>query len=404
METVKTIAVLAVLLVVGYLGYQAVTKPPKAPEPAEESSDWSKGGNLDIAVPQVPMELAGQGYRNMGDSSASEPAVPPAAIAGSPGISGRAESAGSGSDFVAAQPRDQVGRFAPMDSASVATQGLSQGNASGEPMPQQAGTLPFRSSNSSAFPEPTAGPQNAQAPTSDGEVRKEFAEFLETARQKLDQGEFATVHEVLSVWFADGRLTREEDAQLTDLLDQVAGTVVYSPQSILDPPHIVASGETLGQIAERYAVPWRLLAKINGISQPEQLVPGQSLKVIRGPFQARLYLSRGELVLFVQNRYAGRFPVTLGADATATPGVYRVCEKIEDPSYYTPTGVASPGDAANPLGRLWIGLGGRLGIHGPGRADLSQQSKPPGAFILSEKDIRDVYDILSIGSEVAIIP
>lgn len=403
METVKTIAVLAVLLVVGYLGYQAVTKPPKAPAPGQQAADWPATGNLDIAVPEVPMQVAGRDFRNVGDSVEGSPALPPAAIAGPPGAQGRTDVGGGDTGFLAVEPRGQVGRMAPDGPASVSAQDILRGNPATTATPQQGGALPY-SMTSSAFP--SSSSENQSPPTGPAveNVRKEFAEFLETARRKLDGGDFATVHQVLSAWFADDRLTPEESRQLTDLLDEVAGTVIYSRQSILEQPHVVAPGETLDRIAEGYGVPWQLLAKINGIARPEQVAPGQSLKVIRGPFAAKIYLSRGELVLFCQELYAGRFPVILGADAAAAPGVYRVCEKIENPNYFMPTGVSPPGDPNNPLGRLWIGLGGRLGIHGPGRADLMQQPNPPGAFILSEKDCQDVYDILSIGSQVAIVP
>ncbi|NMC20591.1 MAG: LysM peptidoglycan-binding domain-containing protein [Thermogutta sp.] len=404
METVKTIAVLAVLLVVGYLGYQAVTKPPKAPPPGGQAADWPADGDLEIAVPEVPMEVAGGNFQDAGRSAETGPAVPPAAIAGPPPISPGSESGEGGSGFLAAEPQGQVGRFATMGPSSLSAQDGSRGDPASGATPRQEGASSSHSPISSAFQSSSPEMQSPPAGTPVENVRKEFAEFLETARRKLDQGDFAAVHQVLSAWFADDRLMPEESRQLTDLLDQVAGTVIYSRQSILEQPHVVAPGETLERIAEGYAVPWPLLAKINGISQPERLAPGQSLKVVRGPFEARIYLSRGELVLFCQDRYAGRFRVTLGADAAAAPGVYRVCEKIENPAFYTPTGVTSPGDSNNPLGQLWIGLGGRLGIHGPGRPDLLQQPNPPGAFILSEKDIQDVYDILSIGSQVAVVP
>lgn len=401
METVKTIAVLAVLLVVGYLGYQAVTKPPTAPAPADETADWAGGGNLDITVPQVPVEVSGQFGKNAADTA---PTVPAAAFAGTSGAPERTNPHGGDSGFLAAEPQGQVGGFTAIQPSSVANWDATQGNAAISSASQQAGIAAPQSAISSAFPISSPEPQDSQAQADSGQIRREFADFLETARQKLDKGELANVHQVLSAWFADSRLTPQEDMQLTELLDQVAGTVVYSRQAVLDPPHTVEPGETLERIAERYGVPWRLLAKINGLAQPEQLTPGQSLKVIRGPFEARIYLSRRELVLFVRDCYAGRFSLTVGSDAATAPGVYRVCEKFESPSYYTPTGVISSGDPGNPLGRLWIGLGGRLGIHGPGQSDLPQHPNPPGAFILSEKDIEDVYDILSVGSQVTIIP
>jgi LysM repeat protein len=256
-------------------------------------------------------------------------------------------------------------------------------------------------SDLSAKPPQTAGHGETQA---NSVIREEFAAFLEVARQKLDRGEFVQVHQVLSAWYADPRLTREEDAQLTDLLDQVAGTVVYSRQHILEPPYTVQSGDTLPQIAQMYDVPWELLAKINGIAQPDQLAPGTQLKVVRGPFEAAVRLQRRELVLMVQGRYAGRFQVGVGRDAQGCEGAYQVREKGLNPRYYSDQGVIEANDPRNPLGPKWLGLEGRLGIHAARDPAAFNDPQAPGAIFLTPQDMDDVFDILSIGSRVVIMP
>ncbi len=402
METVKTIAVLAVLLVVGYLGYQALTRPPQSPTPGEQAADWPKDGDLNINVPDVPREVAGA--VKIGDSAG--PGTADRGDVATNGVSGgqavpHAENGDAG--LSAAQPREQVGRFVRQDGVSASAMAGSPSNAASISDSQPSGGSPSLPGSSESSQDAAQGAQNAPSAPNGG-VRPEFQAFIEAAYQKLDRGEFVNVHQVLSAWFGDDRLTSEENRLLTDLLDQIAGTVIYSRQAFLEPAHVVEPGETLERIADRYGVPAPLLAKINGIVHPEQLSPGQSLKVIHGPFEGRVYLSRGELVLFVQGLYAGRFPVTIGAEANAQPGVYHVCEKVQNPSYFTPTGVISSGDSSNPLGQFWIGLGGRLGIHGPGRGEMEQQPNPPGSLTVSENDIRDVYDILSIGSQITILP
>ena len=78
-------------------------------------------------------------------------------------------------------------------------------------------------------------------------------------------------------------------------------------------------GDTLERVAQRYNVPWQLLARINGLMPPgapnsddatkDQPLPvGMELKVVRGPFDAVVRLDKHELTLLLQNRYAGRFP------------------------------------------------------------------------------------------------
>jgi hypothetical protein len=96
------------------------------------------------------------------------------------------------------------------------------------------------------------------------------------------------------------------------LLGQLAGTVIYSQEDLLLPPHVVAPGETLQTIATPLGVSWQLLAKINGVDDPSRLVPGEHLKMLRGPFDAVVSVSRRRLSLQVGGNYAGNFPVVIG--------------------------------------------------------------------------------------------
>ncbi|NDC55054.1 MAG: LysM domain-containing protein, partial [Planctomycetia bacterium] len=139
-----------------------------------------------------------------------------------------------------------------------------------------------------------------------------FASDWAEAHDKLAAGRYAEALAVLSVWYDDTSLGPEESQRLEHLLGQLAGTVVYSQQDLLLPPHVVAAGETLQSIAAPLGVPWHLLAKINGVDDPARLVPGEQLKVLRGPFDAVVSVSRGRLSLQVGGNYAGSFPVVVG--------------------------------------------------------------------------------------------
>ena len=55
----------------------------------------------------------------------------------------------------------------------------------------------------------------------------------------------------------------------------------------------VRPGDTLDSIADRYKVPSLLLARINGISDPQNLSPGKELKVLKGPFIAKVSTAPG---------------------------------------------------------------------------------------------------------------
>jgi LysM repeat protein len=238
-----------------------------------------------------------------------------------------------------------------------------------------------------------------------------FEHLMAIAQKQLDDGALAEGLLTLSRFYGDPKLTPDQTRRLTGLLDQLAGTVIYSRQPLLGPPHPVQPGETLDAIAQKYSVPARLLAKINGIGNPAELTPGQELKVIQGPFHAVIDLDDYELTLMVQGRYAGRFRIGIGGDQPNLEGAYQIKDKTENPTYYGRDAVVDADDPENPLGERWIGLaspGGnpnetaRVGIHGTNDPLNVGTTTDRGSICLGDRDAEDIYDILSIGSRVVI--
>ena len=153
-------------------------------------------------------------------------------------------------------------------------------------------------------------------------------------------------------------------------------------------------------VAAIYNVQWQLLQNINGIRDPQILVPKTELKVVRGPFRAEVSLQTSHLTLFVDKYYAGRFPVTIGSDPLPPPGDYLVREKREGKDYYPANGRTVPaGHPSNPYGHHWIDLGSEVCIHGSAERDVSPEY---GCISLSPRDAADVWGILSVGSNVTV--
>jgi lipoprotein-anchoring transpeptidase ErfK/SrfK len=250
------------------------------------------------------------------------------------------------------------------------------------------------------YPVPPSGgaPVDGAAP-----ISGEFAAMMLSAQRELENGQLASALRQLTGWYGNPQLSPQEQQQLSAMLDQVAGTVVYSTQNLLENPYEVQPGERLEAIGEKYQVPWQLLAKINGIEDPASLQPGERLKVVRGPFEAIVSLERRELVLRTgDGLYAGRFQIGVGAEHPPQEGTFAVSDKVPNPVYYGRENAIGAEDPNNPLGERWIGLGKEMAIHGTnnpgniGRADL------PGWISLREEDVAEVYDILSLGSRVTI--
>ena len=231
-----------------------------------------------------------------------------------------------------------------------------------------------------------------------------FASDWAEAHDKLASGRYAEALAVLSVWYDDTSLGLEESQRLEDLLSQLAGTVIYSQQDLLLPPHVVAAGETLQSIAAPLGVPWQLLAKINGVDDPAKLVPGEPIKVLRGPFDAVVSVSRGRLSLQVGGNYAGSFPVVIGRQVQERVGASLAVVDIRRAGQSSPSGPAAPAAQVSYLaaGGAAIVLGDGLSIEAVEDPSVIADRAPSTSLVVAAGDLDEIVDILGPGSHVLV--
>ncbi len=196
----------------------------------------------------------------------------------------------------------------------------------------------------------------------------------------------------------------EGSERIDALLNQLAGSVIYSEQSYLEPPYAIQPGDTWENLAGRFGTTPIFLARINHLNQDQPLSVGQSIKVVRGPFDGIIFLEKRELVLTVNGRYAGRFAIAVGDDASGVSGSFIVQSKTRTPTYHDGNRAYSPGDPGNPLGDCLINLDRGIGLHGTSSPQDLARDGGPGWFRLSNQDINDLYAILSVGSRIVIQP
>ena len=261
------------------------------------------------------------------------------------------------------------------------------------------------------FETPTADPAAVAAATesitpTDSAKGSMYASARVAVQADLDRGELGKALVKLSEWYGDPSLTPEETQEVETLLGQLAGDVIYEgpPAHRLAPKHVVATGETLETIAQKYNVPWQLLAKINRIADPAAVQVGQELKVMQGPFSAIVDLGKRRMTLMLDRCYAGRFNIELDPTASIEEGAWKVDQKLLTPIvggvYGQPAGATEDRgllltSTTNPASQPAM-------FRGPGMAD--QVSAPPAARVIRFKatDVQDVYDILSVGSTITI--
>ncbi len=231
-------------------------------------------------------------------------------------------------------------------------------------------------------------------------TRQAFERAWNEAHDQVERGKFVEALGALSAYYNNPDLTPEENKQLLRTLDSLAGRVIYSTEHYLTEAHVVRTDETLMDVAEKYNVPYQLLQNINGVRDPLILLPKSKLKIVPGPFRADVNLSTGELALFVDKYYAGRFPVSVGQDPTPPVGEYSVKSKRDGKDYYLANGRTIPErHPSNPYGQIWLDLGREVCLHGSAEREVSPEL---GCISLSPIDAADVFGILSVGSKVTI--
>lgn len=197
--------------------------------------------------------------------------------------------------------------------------------------------------------------------------------------------------------------------QLSELANQWLFSRRFFPQDRLCESVQVQPGDQLRRISERFKVPYEILMEINNISRPEGLRAGERIKVINGPFHAKIYRSMFTMDLYLQTTFVRSFPVGLGKPGMETPtGLWRVKEggKLMKPVWTDPiTGKTYyPEDPDYPLGSRWIGLDGIEGgakgrtgfaIHGTKDPEQIGAAGSQGCIRLHNGDVVLVYDLLA---------
>ena len=146
----------------------------------------------------------------------------------------------------------------------------------------------------------------------------------------------------------------------------------------------------------------------------------------RPPTTLVLDRSRRLLTVFENGRPLRRFPVAVGMPGWETPvGTFQVMEKTINPVWEHPQkGTRTPSGPANPLGSRWIGFHqdcqGRRGWDGEQMLDIKGcvvtgfhgtpnrwtvgRALSHGCVRLHDEDVREVFELVSIGTPVTVLP
>jgi len=165
-------------------------------------------------------------------------------------------------------------------------------------------------------------------------------------------------------------ITEDQRFFVKEQLTKLSRQWLFSKEIYPDDEHCktykVKPGDLLSNIGKQYEVPYEIIMDINKIRSPQSLRAGEIIKVIQGPFHARIYRSKFTMDLYLKDTFVRSFAVGLGKTGYDTPiGLWKVKPggKMISPTWTDPdTGKTYEAeDPDYPLGSRWIGLEGIKG-------------------------------------------
>ena len=200
-------------------------------------------------------------------------------------------------------------------------------------------------------------------------------------------------------------------AQLSELSNRWLSSRTVLPGDPLCESYRVRPGDILEVIGRKNKVPYEILMDINRISNPRSLQAGQSIKLVHGPFHAKVSRSTFKMDIYLQNTYVRTYAVGLGKPGTETPtGLWRLRPggKAHATSWRDPdTGkLYQPEDPDYPLGSRWMALEGLrgeakgrdgFGIHGTKDPEQIGTAGSRGCIRMYNGEAIKVYNMLSDG-------
>lgn len=143
----------------------------------------------------------------------------------------------------------------------------------------------------------------------------------------------------------------------------------------------------------------------------QQHFDGEAALPAEPTFHITIDLSDRQLRLTDGEQVIATYPVAVGRSGWPTPtGEFEVQQMIRDPAWMNPfTGEVIDGGAPhNPLGRFWIGFWtdgtNWVGMHGTPNPETVGTYASHGCVRLYNEDIQTLFDRVTMGTPVVVVP
>ena len=165
----------------------------------------------------------------------------------------------------------------------------------------------------------------------------------------------------------------------------------------------IKPGDNLTKIAKKNGVTPDFIRKVNGL-RDDRIRPGKKLKIPTYKFSVIVDKSLNTLVLKGDEEVLKTYVVATGKNNSTPVGVFKITDKLVNPTWYKAGAVIASGKPENELGSRWLGLTAQgYGIHGTINPDTLGQQVTAGCVRMKNEDVEELYSTLVPGTEVTIV-
>jgi lipoprotein-anchoring transpeptidase ErfK/SrfK len=231
----------------------------------------------------------------------------------------------------------------------------------------------------------------------------EINALLSQAKNLEAKGELAGAkgaYEKLLSDYSNSRDIMDWQKKIEELNIKLLFSSAVTPGSML---YEIKAGDTLSGIAKQFNTTADLIKKSNNLAA-DKIFPQKKIKVWTAPFRISVDKSQNLLILETEGKVVKTYVVSTGKDNSTPAGVFKIVNKLDNPTWFKAGAVVSAEDPGNILGTRWLGfdLPG-YGIHGTmDPASLGSQVTL-GCVRMSNADVEELYTIVPLGTEVTVV-
>ena len=165
----------------------------------------------------------------------------------------------------------------------------------------------------------------------------------------------------------------------------------------------VKPGDNLTRLSKKNHVTAEMIRRVNRLSD-DKIRPAMKLKIPTYKFSAVVDKSLNTLTLKGDEEVLKTYVVATGKDNSTPVGVFKVTDKLVNPTWYKDRAVVPNDSPENELGSRWMGISAKgYGIHGTIHPETLGSQVTAGCVRMKNEDVQELYSYLVPGSEVTVV-